>query len=65
MDDDDVAKRKAQFHALVDSAEYCNADYVSVVGSEQDGTLLFVAVYATGEDAAKLLAWEKARKRAR
>lgn len=45
------------YHQLIDAAEYYSADEVNVVGRDDDGTLLFVAVYATDDEAAELLAF--------
>lgn len=57
MSADEVAKRKAEFEALVDTADHCNAEEVTVIGRDDDGVVLYVAAYATGESAAELVAF--------
>jgi hypothetical protein len=52
---------KDKMLAMVSAGEYFDCDLTEIIGRDQDGTLLGVAVYAKGEDAEALLRWLKAR----
>lgn len=66
MSDDELAKRKSEFSALLDAANICNAEEVTVIGRARDGAVLYVAAYSTGESAAELVAFlERVREEAK
>lgn len=46
--------RQKQFKAMIDAGEYFDADTTTYTGSDDDGKILFVCVYARGESAVPL-----------
>jgi hypothetical protein len=59
--DKENAKRKALFHSLIDTAEYFGSGTTEVVANDKDGKVLFVAVYALGEEGAAISRFLKRR----
>lgn len=47
--------QKRQFHAMIDAAHVADADLVQVIGRGSCDRLMFVAVFARGEFAERLL----------
>ncbi len=48
---------KEKIDALRAVAEHADSDLTHLVGRDDHGNLLFVGVYARGEEAARLLRW--------
>lgn len=49
-----IDARAAQFHKLADAAEHFNSGLTQIIGRDDEQNIMFVAAFATDEDAVEL-----------